>query len=165
MVAKSPARQTALKRGKRRYFTGLPCKRGHIAERLVSTYVCLECAKIQNRIWAIANRRKVALTKHQWWRANKEKVALGSRQWRRAHRGVMNAENARRRAQKLKATPSWLTEAQWRAIRKVYELAAQKGLTVDHVIPLQNERVCGLHVPWNLQLLSKEQNSKKGNTF
>lgn len=38
-------RQEAIDNGKMTYFTGKPCKRGHIAEKLVSTYVCLECAR------------------------------------------------------------------------------------------------------------------------
>jgi hypothetical protein len=28
------------------YFTGKPCKRGHVAERFVSTYTCVECSRV-----------------------------------------------------------------------------------------------------------------------
>jgi hypothetical protein len=39
------AREEAILLGKSTYFTGKPCKHGHIAERRVSTKTCIQCAK------------------------------------------------------------------------------------------------------------------------
>lgn len=50
-------------------------------------------------------------------------------------------------------------------IKKVYEKAAEWGMAVDHVIPLQGKTVSGLHVWENLQLMNRRENSSKGNRF
>ena len=76
---------------------------------------------------------------------------------------------AKRRAKKLKATPEWLTEYQWEAINIHYEVARSMSTTtdqefeVDHIVPLKGKLVSGLHVPWNLQIMSAEGNRKKTN--
>lgn len=72
---------------------------------------------------------------------------------------INNARAARRRAAKLKRTPSWLTREQLFEIQVFYteaqRLTKETGelYTVDHIEPLQGENVSGLHVPWNLQVL------------
>lgn len=43
----------------KRYFTGKPCKQGHIAERLISNRVCIECARVKKLDWAFNNQEKV----------------------------------------------------------------------------------------------------------
>lgn len=74
-------------------------------------------------------------------------------------------------AAKLNATPKWLTENQLAHIRAHYETAQiikrefGELLEVDHIIPLRGKDVCGLHVPWNLQLMAKSANCQKSNKY
>ena len=36
---------------------------------------------------------------------------------------------------------------------------------VDHIIPIVNDKICGLHVPENLQILTRRQNYLKSNKW
>lgn len=67
------------------------------------------------------------------------------------------------------ATPKWLTQEELDDIKQKYVLAklcteaTEIPHHVDHIVPLGGKKVCGLNVPWNLQIISAEENHKKGN--
>ena len=69
--------------------------------------------------------------------------------------------NSIRRAREVQALPDWVDTSE---LLNIY-LARPKGTHVDHIIPLVNRWVCGLHVPNNLQYLSAEDNRRKYNKF
>jgi hypothetical protein len=64
------------------------------------------------------------------------------------------------------ATPKW---ADRKLMQRIYDEARRRTLTegivyqVDHIIPIQGDYVCGLHIPKNLQILTKLENVLKGN--
>jgi hypothetical protein len=105
----------------------------------------------------------------KWVKNNPEKVRAKDAKWRKNNPAKRSAKQMRRQANKLKATPLWLTEEHYKQILYFYELAkelqwlSEEQLQVDHIIPLQGKNVCGLHVPWNLQILPKSMNISKGN--
>src|SRR5205814_1746835 len=97
-----------------------------------------------------------------WRLRNKERFNELRRSWERRNRSRINARKAARAALQLLATPAW---ADLEAIKDVYAEAEYLGLEVDHIVPLKHHKVCGLHTWDNLQLLSGEDNRKKGNRW
>jgi hypothetical protein len=178
-------REEAKRTGAKFYFTGKPCTRGHVAPRKTKGN-CTECIKED---WVTDNERRKALPKSEaskaagrrYYERNKELVKAKAfarpNEEKRKHRNNHKRENpevykvlcnARRRRHR-EATPAWLTTEQKEDIKQLY-IEAQKitKLTgvryeVDHIIPLINDSVCGLHVPWNLQVIPKIDNLKKAN--
>ncbi len=183
-------RSVAYKKGDMYYFTGRGCKRGHIAKRRTTNGSCIECERENDRkrIRPITyykskyreNReryrryRKTAYNKYrekriqetiQWQKDNPEKVNIKNSRWRKKNSGKVNAQTIRYRTRKSRAEPSWLTEKQRIEIREIYIKAVEMNLEVDHIIPLKGRNICGLHVPWNLQMLTKSENCSKGNKY
>lgn len=95
----------------------------------------------------------------------KSRHRVSNKKYKKANRGRMNEDTARYRARKIRATPRWLTAIQIEEMKAIYTKGVTTGLTVDHIIPLRGKTVCGLHVPWNLQLLTRSENSKKNNQY
>ncbi len=111
-----------------------------------------------DKIYTIEYRSK----KNAARRANRTVARYYEQNQRRLFPHKHRAIKARRRAAKKNATPNWVD---YGAIKTVYERAAAQDKHVDHIVPLQHPRVCGLHVHWNLQLLTPSENHVKRNKF
>ena len=109
-----------------------------------------------------ANRERLAECARKWRAANNEKQVESRKKWEKSNPDKVRAKLARRRATKLNATPAWVDHEK---IAKIYAEAVRRKLQVDHIVPLNHPCVCGLHVPWNLQLLAESENNRKNNHF
>lgn len=109
-----------------------------------------EYIKQRRAEYYLHNREKIIIKIRDYEYNNREKVKL----WKRVSR-------AKRRCNQKKATPFW---AELDKIKKFYE-ECPKGYHVDHIVPVQNPYVCGLHVLSNLQYLTKLENEQKSNKF
>ena len=175
--------------GAKYYFTGEPCKHGHIAPRKTKG-ACVECLRVE---WQQAAEKRADYfrkynkseagqqAKRKYYEANKENVIARAqarpdedkRRYKKTHK-VNNPDmykemTSLRRRRFRDATPKWLTDTQKMEIRLKYRLAIELSRAtgerhaVDHIIPLHGESVCGLHVPWNLQVLTQKDNLVKYN--
>ncbi len=119
--------------------------------------------KVSDRDYFNRNRDRLLSDMKDYYHANKAhlrpKMRAYYQQYSKANRALCNARLAKYRTSKLQATPSWVNFSE---LQKIY-LNCPKGMEVDHIIPLRGEKVCGLHVPWNLQYLTRSDNARKGN--
>lgn len=107
----------------------------------------------------------------QYYTTNKSNVLLNQKIYKDKTKGLTNNNTATRRARKLQATLKCLTPEDLEAIKEFYIVARwlteafEEDFHVDHIIPLNGKTVCGLHVPWNLQILTAKENLEKGISY
>lgn len=133
-----------------------------------------ERAKNNMKKWAEANKEKKKQMDNSYYKNNKEIISQKQslhyknnrsrkierqKEYYAEHKSDFFARNSKRRGQLKYATPSW---CDMDAIKRIY-MDCPSGYHVDHIIPLQGDNVCGLHVSWNLQYLTAEENIAKGN--
>jgi hypothetical protein len=182
-------RAEAKSTGAKYYFTGEPCKHGHVALRKTKGS-CVECLKIE---WEEGNqargeyfreynrREEVKDRKNEWYQENREMVINNAatrpahvlreyrNTWKTNNKTQIRADTKARRRKHREATPKWLSRKQRSEIRQIYQIAITMTQTtgeqyvVDHIVPLRSDHVCGLHVPWNLRVITQEENLKKSN--
>lgn len=128
------------------------------------------CRGCQNKIY----ESKKAIAREQRkkrYLENKEREKQKMRSYYNSNKSEYYARNAMRRSIKISASPSWLTQEDKEAITLLYTHSQYLTETtdqtwhVDHVVPLQGKNVCGLHVPWNLQVIPAIENLSKSNQW
>lgn len=116
-------------------------------------------------LWRSKNGSKID---KKYYEGHQDQVLKRVSVYSKNNRGKQNSIHSKYRAQKKLASPSWANTS---IIQSIYEHASNlkdssnKTFHVDHIVPLQSDIVCGLHVEYNLQVLPGSINCSKQNRY
>ena len=171
--------------GRSHYYTGKPCKYGHVSVRHVPTGTCLECGKMKSRAWRLTNPDKqseqnrsrylknserIKEQNSAWYAANKERAAAARRAWAKANPDKVRAhcrlKNLRRRARLQNAAGDHtaadlaaILNAQGNRCAYCRKSLRRSPMHVDHIQPLS---LGGSNARDNIQCLCPRCNLSKG---
>lgn len=121
---------------------------------------------LQSQAAYYQRNKETILSYLKTYRDSSNKHKQSNQLWARNNKGIVQSINARRRASLRQAIPTW---ANPKAIQQLYQKAAELTKTtgvlyvVDHIVPITNKHVCGLHWEENLRIITAQENGHKHN--
>ena len=185
------SRKEAIAKGMNRYFTGKPCKNGHISERSVIDCACVPCRNNIRRKTHLKNIEKDKERDANYYQENKERLNAINKQWRKDN-PIANKKHARQtylnnparvdlhtKARRAHTKIKLSNEEKKRMykminfVRLINKAAGKVILHRDHILPLKPVHhltgkplsIKGIDHPDNCQILSAKENLEKGNKF
>lgn len=124
----------------------------------------------KRREWQVSDAGRACAKKSRLKReaTNPGDTYRRTKQWREQNPGKAYAHIHKRRVAKISACPAWVSQDE---IANIFALAmkltSETGVqhSVDHIVPLINKVVCGLHAPINLRVITRRENTEKNNKF
>ena len=132
--------------------------------------VCKRLQETRRKATARSHRSDLARLSawnRKYYYANQERRIANALRWQKENPGKAANKTAVRQRLVARATPLW-AEHEW--IEFLYEECADMSrrevrgkFHVDHVVPVNSELVCGLHVQDNLRIVPAKVNLAKSN--
>jgi hypothetical protein len=131
----------------------------HIIQLVGVSSTCRDCkVELIEGTWCTECK---ALYHKNYYLENKNKCLANSKRHYNENKDSYKVRDSVRSARLKDATPSWANLYEI----GIFYLNRPIGYHVDHVVPIKNNLVCGLHVLDNLQYLTAEANLAKSNKF
>ena len=162
------SRKEAKQSGEYLYYTGKPCKHGHVAERYTNNAMCTVCSKkyarayeepkekkqaryLRNREAYLENKKRyyeenkaeIRAKQNKYREENREMFAKMNRQWRKNNPERARLNDVRCRYRRYRAIPSWLTDEQQQQINEIYKEC--KKMTMQTGIEHHVDHIIPIH--------------------
>ncbi len=167
-----------MQEGLRHYFTGKPCKNGHLEKRLVNCGTCMACSREKSLRYHYAHPQKAAEKARSFLgnnpgyvEENRAKINAASKKYRAENTDLCTMRVAKLKLAKRRAVPGWFNEFDELVIQEAHRLCRVRKIAtavnweIDHIVPISGKNVCGLHVAENVRVITASENRRKSNKY
>lgn len=186
------SKQEAIKAKLIHYYTGKPCKNGHLTKRFVKSGKCTMCRTLEGQTseyktykakWRLTNKKDILDKERVRYQENKDRILQRAKDYYNLNKKEIaeykkqyakNVYNERLRTTGRGKYNTMLYHtsrlqrcpvwANLKLIQEIY-LNCPEDCEVDHILPLRGKLISGLHVENNLQYVTKSENASKNNKF
>lgn len=128
--------------------------------------ICKKCDRTRAKAYYAANKGGVKARTAEYRKRNPDKHQTYCKKHYESNKASYRQRDMAAQIRRRNQTPSWLSKAHIAEMEGMYMFCQLfSGYQVDHIVPIRGETVSGLHVPWNLQVLTRSKNAQKSNTF
>ena len=123
---------------------------------------------------SISAKQRAAERSREWRKHNKEWRSEPAKELKRERQREYYKRNSgkhrayyKAREQQIQMQPIYLLYIE--EVQAIYDEAqrvtVKTGIphVVDHIWPIKGKNSCGLHVPWNMRIITSAENDSKGN--